>query len=163
MPPDLRLVPHTTQGNPEDAANKYMMKVYTDFILPKKLPDLSLIWFRTPDNTEHAYGPGSLNYRKALASQDARLGELQAALKANGMDATTNIIVVSDHGHSSVSGPLALYPLRTINPSPTAPNGASVNGTSRPPTETGAAERADAASEAVDQILAAPPEIASHV
>lgn len=107
----------TTQGNPEDAANKYMMKVYTDFILPKKLPDLSLIWFRTPDNTEHAYGPGSANYRKALASQDARLGELQAAIKFNGMDQFTNIIVVSDHAHSNVSGPTSVYPLRAINAS----------------------------------------------
>ena len=107
----------STQGAPEDGANKYMMKVYTDYILPKKLPDLSLIWFRTPDNTQHAYGPGSLNYRKALASQDARLGELQAGLKAAGLDATTNIIVVSDHAHSNVSGPTSLFPLRAITPS----------------------------------------------
>ena len=116
----------TTQGNPEDAANKYMMKVYTDFILPKKLPDLSLIWFRTPDNTEHAYGPGSANYRKAIASQDARLGELQAALKANSMDSSTNIIVVSDHAHSNVSGPTSMYPLRAITAS-TAVNGSVTN------------------------------------
>ena len=113
----------TTQGAPEDAANKYMMKVYTDYILPKKLPNLSLIWFRTPDNTEHAYGPGSANYRKALASQDARLGELQAGLKAAGLDTTTNIVVVSDHGHSSVSGPTALFPLRAITASTSAANG----------------------------------------
>ncbi|MFZ6654000.1 alkaline phosphatase family protein [Undibacterium sp. TJN19] len=113
----------TTQGAPEDAANKYMMKLYTDFVLPKKLPDLSLIWFRTPDNTEHAYGPGSSNYRKALASQDARLGELQAALKAAGMDSTTNIIIVSDHAHSNVSGPTSLYPLRAINASTSVTSG----------------------------------------
>lgn len=116
----------TTQGNPEDAANKYMMKVYTDFVLPKKLPDLSLIWFRTPDNTEHAYGPGSANYRKAIASQDARLGELQAALKANSMDSSTNIIVVSDHAHSNVSGPTSIYPLRAITAS-TSVNGSVTN------------------------------------
>jgi arylsulfatase A-like enzyme len=107
----------STQGAPEDGANKYMMKVFTDYILPKKLPDLSLIWFRTPDNTEHAYGPGSANYHKALASQDARLGELQAGLKAAGLDTTTNIIVVSDHAHSNVSGPTSLFPLRAITPS----------------------------------------------
>ena len=107
----------TTQGAPEDSANKYMMQVFTDFILPKKLPDLSLIWFRTPDNTEHAYGPGSANYSKALRSQDARLGELQAGLKAAGLDTTTNIIIVSDHAHSNVSGPTSLFPLRAIVPS----------------------------------------------
>lgn len=118
----------TTQGAPEDAANKYMMSVFTQYILPNKKPMLSLIWFRTPDNVEHGYGPGSANATAGLRSQDARLGELISALRANGMDSTTNIVVVSDHGHTSVSGPLSLYPLRTINPSATLPNGALVNG-----------------------------------
>ncbi|WP_417067063.1 alkaline phosphatase family protein [Niveibacterium terrae] len=113
----------STQGAPENAANQYMMKVYTDYILPKKLPDLSLIWFRTPDNTEHAYGPGTANYRKALASQDARLGELQAALKTAGLDASTNIIVVSDHAHSNVSGPTEHFPLRAITASTSVASG----------------------------------------
>ena len=118
----------TTQGPPEDAANKYMMKVFTSYILPQKKPMLSLIWFRTPDNVEHGYGPGSANAKAGLRSQDARLGELMAGLKAAGLDTTTNIVVVSDHAHSTVSGPLALYPLRVINPSATPPNGPLVNG-----------------------------------
>jgi predicted AlkP superfamily pyrophosphatase or phosphodiesterase len=117
-----------TQGAPEDAANKYMMSVFTQYILPVKKPMLSLIWFRTPDNVEHGYGPGTSNAIAGLRSQDARLGELIAGLRANGLDSTTNIIVVSDHGHSSVSGPLALYPLRAITPSASLPNGSPVNG-----------------------------------
>ncbi|WP_174296939.1 alkaline phosphatase family protein [Sphingomonas bacterium] len=118
----------TTQGAPEDAANKYMLSTFVNYILPKKNPMLSLIWFRTPDNVEHGYGPGTANARAGLRSQDARLGELMAGLKAQGLDATTNIVVVSDHAHSSVSGPVDLYPLRAIMPSPTAPNGTLVNG-----------------------------------
>jgi len=113
----------TTQGAPEDAANKYMMSVYTQYILPQKKPMLSLIWFRTPDNVEHGYGPGSANMKAGLRSQDARLGELIAALRANGLDSSTNIVVVSDHGHSSVSGPVATFPLRAITASSTVPNG----------------------------------------
>ncbi len=118
----------TTQGAPENAANKYMMSVYTQYILPIKKPMLSLIWFRTPDNVEHGYGPGAANMLAGLRSQDARLGELITALRANGMDSSTNIIVVSDHGHSSVSGPTATYPLRLITASTTLPNGALING-----------------------------------
>ena len=118
----------TTQGAPEDAANQYMMSVFTSYILPKKNPMLSLIWFRTPDNVEHGYGPGSANMKAGLHSQDKRLGELIAALRAQGLDSTTNIIVVSDHAHSSVSGPLSLYPLRNIVASTTLPSGALVNG-----------------------------------
>jgi len=118
----------TSQGAPEDAANKYMLNVFTSYILPQKKPMLSVIWFRTPDNVEHGYGPGSANARAGLRSQDARLGELMAALKAQGLDSTTNVVVVSDHAHSSVSGPLNLYPLRSITPSGSAPNGPTVNG-----------------------------------
>jgi len=118
----------TTQGAPENAANKYMMSVYTQYILPIKKPMLSLIWFRTPDNVEHGYGPGTANMLAGLRSQDARLGELIAALRANGLDTSTNIVVVSDHGHSSVSGPIATYPLRRITASTTLPNGALING-----------------------------------
>jgi arylsulfatase A-like enzyme len=89
---------------------------------------VSLIWFRTPDNVEHGYGPGTPNATAGLRSQDARLDELVSALRANGLDSTTNVVVVSDHGHSSVSGPLALYPLRAITPSTTLPNRPLVNG-----------------------------------
>jgi arylsulfatase A-like enzyme len=117
-----------TQGAPEDASNKYMLSVFTRHILPKKQPMLSLIWFRTPDNASHGYGPGSANMKAGLRSQDARLGELLASLREQGMDRSTNIIVVSDHGHSNVSGPLNLYPLREIVPSASAPRGPLVNG-----------------------------------
>ncbi|MFC5499694.1 alkaline phosphatase family protein [Caenimonas terrae] len=117
-----------TQGAPENASNAYMLSLFTQYILPKKKPMLSLVWFRTPDNVEHGYGPGTPNAIAGLRSQDARLGELMAALKANAMDGSTNIVVVSDHGHSSVSGPLNLYPLRAIKASATAPDGPAVNG-----------------------------------
>ena len=43
----------STQGAPENAANKYLLSVFTQYILPIKKPMLSLIWFRTPDNAQH--------------------------------------------------------------------------------------------------------------
>ena len=52
-----------------------MMSVFTQYILPQKKPMLSLIWFRTPDNVEHGYGPGTANMKAGLRSQDARLGD----------------------------------------------------------------------------------------
>lgn len=49
--------PTDSSGAPPSAANLYMMNMYTKYILPKA-PDLSLIWFRSPDSPEHNYGPG---------------------------------------------------------------------------------------------------------
>ncbi len=120
----------TTQGAPEDAANRYLLSLFTDYVLPVKQPMLSLIWMRTPDQPGHGYGPGSANYKAALRSQDRRLGELLAALREKGMDKSTNLVIVSDHGQSSVSGPLDQYPLRAIVPSPTRPDGPTINGAS---------------------------------
>src|SRR5262249_10635449 len=100
-------------GAPTNGQNYYMLDLYIRYVLPKN-PDLTLIWFRSPDSPEHAYGPGSYNYHDALKAQDYLLGQLQAALKAQGILGLTNIIVVSDHGHSTVSGPFSLFPLRAV-------------------------------------------------
>ena len=105
--------PTAAQPAPPSAANLYLLQTYLSYVLPKA-PDVTLIWFRSPDSPEHNYGPGSPTYHDALKNQDFLLGQLQAALEQKGWDKTTDIIVVSDHGHSNVSGPLALFPLRAI-------------------------------------------------
>ncbi|MHA6206209.1 alkaline phosphatase family protein [Dyella soli] len=100
---------------PPTAANAWLMKVYLEQILPRHRPDLSVVWLRNPDTTEHLYGVGSPEFHLALQAQDALLGALEAKLKALGMDRDTNLIVVSDHAHSNVAGARELFPLRQIN------------------------------------------------
>ena len=96
-------------------ANSWMMKVYLDVILPKHRPDLSVVWLRNPDTTQHLYGVGSPEFHLALKAQDELLGQLEARLQQLGMAQDTDIIVVSDHGHSNIAGPRDLFPLRQIN------------------------------------------------
>jgi len=129
--------PRAAKGSPHNAKNEYMMNVYVTYILPQVKPDLSLIWFRNPDSTEHTFGPGSPDYLDALADQDQLLGNLQAKLAELGLDTTTDIVVVSDHGHSIVAGDPAFFPLRAIADGPDGgagvvgsvdPNGYSVSG-----------------------------------
>jgi arylsulfatase A-like enzyme len=95
-------------------ANQYMLDTYLNYVLPYKDPDVSVIWFRDPDSTEHFYGPGSAAYRDSLATMDAMLGRTLTRLKALGIYDNTDIMVVSDHGHSSVAGDVPLFPLRDI-------------------------------------------------
>ncbi|MFC5524257.1 alkaline phosphatase family protein [Rhodanobacter ginsengisoli] len=97
------------------AANAWMMKVYLDEILPRHRPDLSVVWLRNPDTTEHEYGVGSPEFHLALQAQDHLLGQLEAKLQQLGLARETDIIVVSDHGHSNIAGPRDLFPLRRIN------------------------------------------------
>jgi predicted AlkP superfamily pyrophosphatase or phosphodiesterase len=106
--------PDDRSGSPPAASNSYLMSVFLDYILPNKHPDLSVIWLRNPDSTQHPYGVGSPNFHIALKAQDELLGKLEDKLAALGMDKTTDIIIVSDHGHSNVSGPLDLFPPRKV-------------------------------------------------
>ncbi len=108
---DATAAGETTPG----PANAWMMKVYLDEVLPKHRPDVSIVWLRNPDTTEHQYGVGSPEFHLALQAQDALLGQLEAKLRELGMAENTNLIVVSDHGHSNVAGPAALFPLRAVN------------------------------------------------
>lgn len=123
--------PTDTSGSPYKAALHYMADVYVDYILPKKSPRLSVLWVRDPDTSQHVYGVGSPNARDALRSNDVMLGQLRARLKQIGEEATTDVIVVSDHGHSNVAGSSKLFPLRAIEAGAVGaadPNGYSVSG-----------------------------------
>ena len=100
--------------SPAAEDNAYLMKAFTEVLLARSRPRLAIIWLRNPDSTEHSYGPGSAASREALRDIDQLLGRLRSALERLGLAASTDLIVVSDHGHSSVSGPLDLFPLRAI-------------------------------------------------
>ena len=107
--------PRASAGSAHNAANGYLMGVFLEYVLPKLEPDLSLVWLRNPDSTEHQFGPGSANYQDALRDQDALLGKLQSKLAQLGLQGSTDLIVVSDHGHSTVAGDPAIFPLRALN------------------------------------------------
>lgn len=65
-----------------------------------KAPPLGLatLYFDATDAEGHHYGPDSAEVRAAAAREDAAIARLVAGLKARGLYATTNIVVVADHG-----------------------------------------------------------------
>jgi arylsulfatase A-like enzyme len=123
--------PTDASGSPFKPALDYMVAAYTDYVLPRKQPRLSLLWLRDPDSTQHSYGIGTRNWHDALRSTDALLGRIAGRLKELGLEGNTDVIVVSDHGHSNVSGPQDLFPLRAVRDGAAAgidPSGHSVSG-----------------------------------
>ncbi|HEU4727084.1 MAG TPA: alkaline phosphatase family protein [Kofleriaceae bacterium] len=106
--------PTDAAGSPFKGAIAYAVHTYLEHVLPAKQPRLSLVWMRDPDSTEHGYGIGTANWRDALAGDDRMLGDILARLDALGRSGTTDVIVVSDHGHSNVSGPQDVFPLRAV-------------------------------------------------
>ncbi|MGJ3648943.1 alkaline phosphatase family protein [Sphingomonas sp. GlSt437] len=94
----------------------WFTKVATDVVLPRfqkaGVPFAMVFWSRDPDGTQHNQGD-SLNRLEpgingatsmaAIRNADGALAALQGALKRLGLDRTTDIIVVADHGFSTIS------------------------------------------------------------
>lgn len=106
--------PTDAGGSPYKGAVDYVVQVYLDRVLATKHPRLTVLWLRDPDTTQHRYGIGSPNWHDAIRASDAVIGKLVARLDALGLRDKTDVLVVSDHGHSNVSGPQDLFPLRAM-------------------------------------------------
>ena len=104
----------TTVANVEQQT--YFADVATKAVLPwfkeRTRPFVMVFWSRDPDGTQHNQGdslgrliPG-INGPTSLASirnADDDLAMLLAALKAEGLDGDTDVIITSDHGFSTIS------------------------------------------------------------
>jgi arylsulfatase A-like enzyme len=83
-----------------DQAVAWTQRVLRDYVLPELKPDVIINWVTEPDHIQHARGVGSPPARASIRADDAEVGLLLERLDALGLTATTNIIVVSDHGFS---------------------------------------------------------------
>jgi arylsulfatase A-like enzyme len=114
LPDGVSTDPTSTAGSGYKGALEYMVGAYLDYVLPRKKPRLSFLWLRDPDSTQHNYGIGTASWRDAMQSSDALLGRIRGKLEELGLAASTDLIVVSDHGHSNVAGAASVFPLRGL-------------------------------------------------
>jgi arylsulfatase A-like enzyme len=68
----------------------------------KEVPPFSLLWLAEPDFSQHATGVGSPQSLMALRHSDNALSLVIESLKEKGVYDSTDIIVVSDHGFSTI-------------------------------------------------------------
>ncbi len=71
-----------------------------------EFPDFSMLWLSEPDFSQHEIGPGSATARACVSNSDRNLARVLSALDAKGVRDSTDILVVSDHGVSTVSQPV---------------------------------------------------------
>ena len=114
---------------PDIEQEVYLMKATTRIVLPHFFqagkPFAMLFWSRDPDITQHntrdslgEYDPG-INGPSGLAAArnaDTMLGELMAALKAQGLDKTTDVFVTADHGFVTIAHASATSPSAHLDP-----------------------------------------------
>jgi arylsulfatase A-like enzyme len=66
------------------------------------VPAFSLLWMSEPDASQHETGPGSKKSLAAIKNADDNLARVLRALDEKGVRDQTDIMLVSDHGFSTV-------------------------------------------------------------
>lgn len=77
--------------------------VLTEYVMPEIQPAVSCLWLSEPDHTQHLHAPGSYESNVALNQADRQFGRVLSWIRANDIETEMDLLVVSDHGHSTVS------------------------------------------------------------
>ena len=101
-----RFGPWPDETRPNTPRMAQAVKIMTEYILPEREPAVSLIWSSEPDKSQHDEPVGSDLSNAAIKEADHQFGVLMDRLSESGRSADTNVIVVSDHGYSSIISPL---------------------------------------------------------
>ena len=117
MAPSLRdetlrlLGPFLTEPtNTSEQCNTYATRALTDVLWRDGLSAFSLLWLSEPDVTQHEYAPGSELSLAAVRSSDRCLALVLEALSKKNARETTDILVVSDHGFSTIERGIDFVP-----------------------------------------------------
>ena len=97
-----RFGPWPDEAMPNTPRLDHAVKILTEHILPERQPAVALIWSSEPDKAQHAHGVGSDMSDRAIREADARFGAILDWLESNGQGADTDVLVISDHGYSTI-------------------------------------------------------------
>ncbi len=89
----------TSPNTPRDI---WATRCLTEAFWEKEIPRYSVLWLSEPDYSQHHHGPGSPEALSAIHSCDDRLATLLGELDRHGVREQTDVIVVSDHGFSTI-------------------------------------------------------------
>jgi len=77
-------------------------KALTNVLWKDGVPAFSILWLGEPDLTQHESAPGAPAALAAIKSSDENLAAVLSALDRQGVRETTDVVVVSDHGFSTI-------------------------------------------------------------
>ncbi len=97
-----RFGPWPEEAKPNTGRMSRAVDVLTEYVLKERRPAVSLLWLSEPDHMQHAHAVGSPKSNAALFEADRQFGRAMSWLTDAGLEADTDVIVISDHGHSTV-------------------------------------------------------------
>lgn len=95
--------PAEESGRSKYESTRWATRALIDVLLDDPSNRAITLWLTEPDASQHFYGLGSPEAREGLRVVDACVAEVLAALEAKGLSDRFEILLVSDHGHSSVA------------------------------------------------------------
>lgn len=98
---------------PDEGQNTWTTDSLLGTLWKDGVPKLTLLWLSDPDFTQHNSQPGSPAALAALKVNDALLARLLKALGEKGIRDSTDVLVVSDHGFSTIDRSLDVASLLT--------------------------------------------------
>ncbi len=115
-------------GLPNTPRMAHAVRIMTEYILPERNPAVALIWSSEPDKAQHDSGVGSDLACKAIREADQEFGTLMDWLDDTGRAAETDVIVLSDHGYSTIVEAIKVEEMvrEAGFPPPDAPGGVAV-------------------------------------
>ena len=97
-----RFGPWPDEARPNTPRMAHAVRILTEYILPERDPSVALIWSSEPDKSQHDAGVGSELSNAAVGEADAQFGNILRWLNETGRAGETNVMVVSDHGYSTI-------------------------------------------------------------
>lgn len=105
----------TNVTHPNTAQDNWTTRSLLRALWKKPLPKYTLLWLSDPDKSQHEFGVGASNALAGVESSDKNLGEVIKTLKERGVYEKTDIMVVSDHGFSTIAkGPDVVEILKKV-------------------------------------------------
>ena len=92
----------TESGKTSAERNTYAARALTEILWRDELPAFSLLWLSDPDLTQHDHAPGAEPSVAAVRNSDRNLALVLEALAKKKAREKTDILVVSDHGFSTI-------------------------------------------------------------
>ena len=105
-----RFGPWPGETKPNTGRMAMAVEILTRYAMEDRRAAVSLLWLSEPDKTQHAHAAGSPESNAALLEADRQFGRLMEWLDETGRSAHTDVLVVSDHGHSTVVGTVDVGP-----------------------------------------------------
>ena len=89
---------------PNSSRDEWTTRCLIEQLWAKEVPAFSVLWLSEPDASQHKYGPGAKPSLKAIRGSDHNLALVLRELERRGRRDQTDVMVVSDHGFSTVDG-----------------------------------------------------------